>query len=31
MPHVADGVCRIVTGFRRADAAELDWRQAVRD
>jgi UDP-N-acetylglucosamine 2-epimerase (non-hydrolysing) len=31
MPHVADGVCRIVTGFRRADAAELEWRQAVRD
>jgi UDP-N-acetylglucosamine 2-epimerase (non-hydrolysing) len=31
MPHVAEGVCRIVTAFRPADAAELEWRQAVRN
>jgi UDP-N-acetylglucosamine 2-epimerase (non-hydrolysing) len=30
MPHVAESVCRIVTGFRQADAAELEWREAVR-
>ena len=31
MPHVAEGVCRIVTAFRPADAAELEWRQVIRN
>jgi UDP-N-acetylglucosamine 2-epimerase (non-hydrolysing) len=29
-PLVAETVCRIVTGFRAGDAAEVEWRQGLR-